>query len=320
MSNPKLRFGFREPEIDTNRPFVDGTVTVEGFDLEVSKFRGAEHVDAWDASFGGLMTTKGKDEHPYVSIPVFPNRKFRLAYIYVNASSKIETPKDLEGKRVALFAWDNTAGIWSRGALMDHYKVDLARVKWLLPGKEARSWGEGVSVEPLPLGPGPRDVGLNELLLRGEIDAVLTPNVLPAISRKDPRVRRLFIDYRKEEQSYFQATGIFPISHVVSLSKPFVDRHPNAPIALLEAFRRARDTAFDRIYGTDPEIVTISWAAAAMDDQRAIMGENYWSYNVKDNVRTLESMMEFAYRLGVTPVKLDYKSLFHAEAAAYPGL
>jgi hypothetical protein len=78
--------------------------------------------------------------------------------------------------------------------------------------------------------------------------------------------------------------------------------------------------AFDRIYGSDPEIVTISWAAAAMDDQRAVMGENYWAYNVRDNVRTLEAMMAFAHRLGITPNKLDYRSLFHAEAVTHPGL
>ena len=75
MSNPKLRLGFREPEIDTNRPFVDGTVKVEGFDLEISNFRGPQFIDAWDASFGGLMQTKGRGEHPYVSIPAFPNRR-----------------------------------------------------------------------------------------------------------------------------------------------------------------------------------------------------------------------------------------------------
>jgi hypothetical protein len=88
---------------------------------------------------------------------------------------------------------------------------------------------------------------------------------------------------------------------------------------LLEAYRRARDVAFDRIYGTDPEIVTISWAAAAIDDQRAAMGENYWPYNIKDNARTLESMMQFAQQLGVTSEKLDYMSHFHPGAAAHPG-
>ncbi len=318
MANPKLRLGFREPEVDTNRPFVDGTVTVDGFDLEISDYRGAEYIDAWDASFGGLMSTKGKGEHPYVSIPVFPNRKFRLAYLFVNSKSGIESPKDLEGKRVAVFAWDNTAGIWARGALMDHYKVDFSRIKWLLPD-DSRSWGPDISVESLSLGEGQRDAMLDELLLKGEIDAVMSPNVMPSVSRKDPRTRRLFPNYRDEEQAYFKATGIFPISHVVSLTQEFVDKYPDAPVALLEAYRRARDVAFDRIYGSDPEIVTVSWAAAAMDDQRAVMGENYWPYNIKDNTRTLESMMQYAHQLGITPEKLNYESFFDAKAFAHPG-
>lgn len=320
MANPKFRLGFREPDIDTNRPFTDGTVTIEGFDLECSDFRGPEHIDAWDASFGGLMTTKGKGEHPFVSIPAFPNRKFRLAYIFVGKDSGIEKPKDLEGKRVAIFAWDNTAAIWSRGALLNHYGVDFSSIKWFLPGPDARSWSADVSVEPLALGPGPKDEALDELLLRGDVDAVLGPNVLPSVSRRDPRIRRLFPDYRTEEQNYFTATGIFPISHVVSLNKEFVDKHPHAPVALLEAYRRARDVAFDRIYGSDPEIVTISWAAALMDEQRAVMGENYWAYNVEENARTLEAMMGFAHEFGVTPTKLDYESLFHPEAFALSGL
>lgn len=319
MANPKLRLGFREPEIDTNRPFVDGSVTVEGFDLEVSKFRGPEHIDAWDASFGGLMATKGKGKHPYISIPAFPNRKFRLAYIFVNSGAGIDTPKDLEGKRVVMFAWDNTAAIWSRAALANHYGVDFSRISWLVPGAQGNGWAPGITVEPLSLDPGPKDAALDELLVKGEVDAVLGPNVLPSVSRKDPRVRRLFPDYKTEEQNYFKATGIFPISHVVTLNEEFVDEHPNAPVALLEAYRRARDLAFDRIYGSDPEIVTISWASALMDEQRAVMGENYWAYNVENNVATLEAMMDSAHQFGVTPDRLDYKGLFHGEAAALPG-
>lgn len=319
MGNPKLRLGFREPEIDTNRPFVDGSVTVDGFDLEISNFKDPESIDAWDASFGGLMTTKGKGNHPYVSIPVFPNRKFRLAYIFVNADAGIETPKDLEGKRVAIFQWDNTAAIWSRGALINHYGVDQTKVKWFLPGEEARSWADGVDVTALPLQKGPKDAQLDQLLLEGKIDAVMGPNVLPSVTRKDARVRRLFPDFKTEEQNYFRSTGVFPISHVVTLTQEFVDRHPGAPVALLEAYRRARDVAFARIYGSDPEIVTVSWASAAMDEQRAVMGENYWNYNVKDNVATLEAMMNFAAQFGITQEKLRYEDLFSKEAASHPG-
>ena len=316
MPNPKLRLGFREPEIDTNRPFVDGTVKVEGFDLEISNFRGPEFIDAWDASFGGLMQTKAKGKHPYVSIPAFPNRKFRLAYIFVNSAAQIASPRDLEGKRVFV---SSTAGIWARGALLNYYKVDFTRIHWFMPGPEAKCWGPGIHVEALPKLSGPNDGALDTMLLEGELDAVIEPNVLPSISRRDRRVRRLFPDYKTEEQNYFKATGIFPISHMVTLTQEFVDRYPHAPVALLKAYRQVRDVAFNRIYGSDPEIVTISWASAMIDEQRAVMGENYWAYNVQDNVRTLEAMMAFSHQLGITPGKLDYESFLHPEAAALPG-
>lgn len=320
MTNPTLRLGFREPDIDTNRPFVDGTVKVEGFDLEISDFRGPEYIDAWDASFGGLMVTKGKGDHPFVSIPAYPNRKFRLAYIFVNSAAGIESPRDLEGKRVGLFAWWNTAGIWARGALEDHYGIDLTRISWFMPGPNAKSWAPDITVESLPKGSESNDELLDKLLVDGELDAVIGPNALASISRRDPRVHRLFPDFKSEEQAYFKATGIFPISHVVSLTQEFVDHHPDAPVALLKAYRQARDVAFDRIYGSDPEIVTISWASAMIDEQRAVMGDNYWPYSVEDNVTTLEAMMEYAYKFGITPRKLEYESFFHPEAAAYPGL
>lgn len=318
MANPILRLGLREPEVDTNRPFVDGTVRVEGFDLEVSDFHGPETIDAWDASFGGLMRTKGRGDHPYVSIPAYPNRKFRLAYIFVNSASGIEAPKDLEGKRVFV---SSTAGVWARGALANHYGVDLARVRWCMPGPEAASWAPGVKVEALAHISGPRDAqALDQMLLTGEVDAVIEPNVLPSVSRRDPRVRRLFRDYKTEEINYYRATGIFPISHVVTLKQEFVDQHPEAPVALLRAYRRARDAALDRLYGADPEVLITSWVAAAVDEQRAVMGEDYWSYNVRDNVRALEAMMTFAHQFGLTPARLDHESLFHPEAAALEGV
>lgn len=318
MANPKLRLGLREPEVDTNKPFVDGTVKVEGFDVETSDFRSPELIDAWDASFGGLMQTKGRGEHPYVSIPAYPNRKFRLAYIFVNTASGIETPKDLEGKRVFVSA---TAGVWARGALENHYHVDLARIRWCMPKSEARSWRADVSVEALPHIAGPLDAEpIDRMLLEREVDAVIEPNVLPSISRRDPRVRRLFRDYKTEEQNYFKATGIFPISHMVTLKQEFVDEHPDAPVALLRAYRQARDVAFDRLYGSDPEILITSWVAAAIDEQRAVMGENYWSYNIGDNVRSLEAMMEFAYQFGLTPEQLAFENFFHPDAAALPGV
>ncbi len=311
MSEPRLRLGFREPDVDTNMPFVDGSVKVDGFELEIVPFQGPESVDAWDASFRGMMRTKGRGEHPYVSIPAYPNRKFRLQYIFVNEAAKIESPKDLEDKRVWV---SSTAGIWARGALLNHYGVDFTRIRWVMPGTDGGSWGPGIEVTPMD-----RGVDFDAMLVAGELDAVIDPNVPPSVVRRDPRVRRLFRDWKSEEQGYYKATGIFPISHMATLNQAYVAKYPEAPVALLEAYRRARDVAFDRIEGSDPSILTISWASHLMAEQRALMGENYWSYNVEDNRRSLEAMMLYAHQLGVTPTKLDFMSFFHPAAAALAG-
>src|SRR5581483_3429778 len=105
----------------------------------------------------------------------------------------------------------------------------------------------------------------------------------------------LFPDFRSEEQRYFKATGIFPISHMVSLNRPFVEQHPDAPVALLRAYRKARDIALERVGGPEgPMYVSLPWAVAAQEEARTVMGDRYYAYNVVDNVTSLEAMMQFA--------------------------
>jgi 4,5-dihydroxyphthalate decarboxylase len=103
------------------------------------------------------------------------------------------------------------------------------------------------------------------------------------------------------------------------LKQSFVDKHPNAPVALLKAFRQSRDVAFDRLMGPDPQIIVYSWMAAAVAEQRELMGDNYWPYNVKDNVKALEAITQYGHEQGLSPTRIDYKTFFHPEAAAYQG-
>ncbi len=136
-------------------------------------------------------------------------------------------------------------------------------------------------------------------LWRGEIDAVIDPNV-PTVDhiRRDGRTRRLFREYKAEEQDYFRKTEIFPISHVVTLRQHFVDRHPGAPVALLKAFRRARDIAdvTDNASGLrSPGPDSVLGERIAMDEQRALMGDDYFAYDIAHNRTTLEAMMHYAH-------------------------
>jgi 4,5-dihydroxyphthalate decarboxylase len=315
MPSPKLRFYFREPTIDTNIPITDGTIKIEGFEWEFV-FR-EDDADAWDCGFAARLRAHATKE-PHISIPAFPNRKFRHAYIFVNSKAGIETAKDLEGKRVGIMQWDNTAGVWARGALQHYYGVDLKRIDWLSPRVRKDGVAEGFVIGKIDA-TGDPDTLLDNLLIEGKIDAVIGPNVLPSISARDPRTRRLFRDYRTEEQNYYRKTGIFPTSHIVTLKQAFVDKHANAPVALLKAFRASRDEAFNRLEGPDPQVIIYPWMAAAIAEQRELMGENYWSYNVADNRNELEAIAQYGFEQGLAPAKIDYMSFFHPEAAVLEG-
>jgi 4,5-dihydroxyphthalate decarboxylase len=318
MAQQKLRIGLAQHDI--NMPILDGTVKPEGFDLEMISGTddGAIHqllrddeVDVCEYGFAALLQDKANDL-PFDAIPVFPNRKFRLSYIYVNAAAGLTTAKDLEGKRVGIPGWANSCNVWARGALQHYYGVDLTKVQWFARRSGSEKLPPGISLEVLE-----RGKDLNDLLATGQLDAVIEPNVLPAIQEGDARVRRLFPDFKAEEQTYFQKTGIFPISHMLTFSRAYTEKNPDAPIALLKAFREARDEAYRRI--EEQQVISISWTGALLNEQRALMGENCWPYNVADNRHSLEAMTQYAYEHGMTPHQVPYESLFHAAAAAYPG-
>src|SRR5687767_7629 len=88
--------------------------------------------DASEMSFGKVISLMSQETPDIVALPVFLSRVFRHSAIYVK--SEIKTPKDLEGRRVGIPEWAQTAGIYVRGMLQHEYGVDLARIDWYQAG------------------------------------------------------------------------------------------------------------------------------------------------------------------------------------------
>ncbi|MNC96022.1 hypothetical protein D3C83_132830 [compost metagenome] len=78
--------------------------------------------------------------------------------------------------------------------------------------------------------------------------------------------------------------------------------------------------AIDNIQGADPQVLVLSWVSALLDEQRALMGDNYFAYNVADNKKPLGAMMQFAHEQGLTPKRVDYESLFSPAVARLEGV
>src|SRR5229473_530508 len=91
---------------DLNHALVDGErhrrMLRDGA-FDACEFSFANHLVLWSAGA------------PFQGIPVFPNRKFRHSYVFCNRRAAIREPCDLEGKRVGMRGWANTASLWVRG-------------------------------------------------------------------------------------------------------------------------------------------------------------------------------------------------------------
>lgn len=262
---------------------------------------------ASEMSFGKTVSLMARPSPDIVPIPVFPSRVFRHSAIYIREKSNIKEPKDLEGRRVGIPEWAQTAGIYVRGLLQHEYGVDLARVSWVQAGVHQPGRVEKVKLD-LPPGvritPAP-DKSLAQMLAGGELDAV--------ISARDPGGRRLFQDYVPLEEQYFRKTGIYPIMHVIVLRRDTYERDRWIAMNLFKAFEEAKRASMERLVEIGLSNVPLPWLAEHARRWRELAGENFWPYGIDANRRTLDAFLKYSFEQGVTPRLLQVEELFAPE-------
>src|SRR5262245_36185848 len=86
--------------------------------------------DACEMSSSEVFSRLAAGRNEMVALPVFPSRVFRHGFITVNRKA-VKTPKDLEGKRIGVPLYTQTAAVFIRGLLQDEYGVDLSGVHWV---------------------------------------------------------------------------------------------------------------------------------------------------------------------------------------------
>ena len=277
---------------------------IEEIFFRFTKFR---EWDASEMSFAKTLSLMSQPAPGIVPIPVFPSRVFRHSAIYIGEKSGIREPKDLEGRRVGIPEWAQTAGIYVRGLLQHEYGVDLARVHWHQAGVHQPGRIEKVELK-LPVGvriTPVLDKSLAQMLASGELDA--------AISARDPGGRRLFHDYVEMEEAYFRKTRIYPIMHVIVLRRDVYERDRWIAMNLLKAFEEAKRQSMQRLVDIGLSHVPMPWQAEHARRWREIAGEDFWPYGIEANRRTLEPFLQYAFEQGVTARKLQVEELFAPE-------
>jgi 4,5-dihydroxyphthalate decarboxylase len=257
------------------RALFDGSVRPEGIQLRCeSQFgdgldnTGARHrailggaIDGGECSTSSLILARMRGAS-LRGLPVFPARQFRHRCIFCPVTSTLSDPSELKGKRVIAHRYNATTAVWLRGLLQDEYGLSPEQMQWYVAEPDV---GEEAGNPP------PKSVTVNfiasprtrehaiELVENGAIDAALEPYGSLA---KNPKLRRLLKDHRREEADYFRRTQVIPVIHTLVLQEELAAKQPWILESLLSAFRKAR--ALEDKYMSEEEKGDARWLSEAI--------------------------------------------------------
>jgi len=297
------------------RALKEGQVEPDGIDLTVLtemdsttrhwRFIRNRDFDMAETSASSYVVAKDQGE-PVTALPVFLHRRFRHGFVFINTTKGIKTPKDLIGRKVGIKSFLVTAGHWMRGILEHEYGVPHKSLHYFAELDEDIEFETPADLKITRL---PHDKSVEKMLAEGELDAVIHSSIIKPLAAGDPRVGRLFPDYKAEETAYFKKTGIFPIMHVLGLKQEIVDRHPWVPINMFHAFQKAKAIAMARM--ANPRIVPLAWYREAWEEQEAILGPDPWEYGLTDrNRHTIETLAGYSHEQGLTKRRHSADDLF----------
>ena len=317
----KLDLSIAVGPYDRTRALIDGSVQIDGVnahcmtlspeEIFFRAFRQAEF-DICELSLSSFTVKTAQGNCPYVGVPTFVSRAFRHTSIWVR-TDRIKKPEDLKGKKVGLPEYQLTANVWARAILEDDHGVKPSDIHWIRAGIEDAGRPEKISIK-LPsnvkLEDGPPGKSSSQLLAEGAIDGFIAPRP-PSLPKNTPNVGWLFPDPTAAAKDYFKRTGIFPIMHLVGVRKTLAEQHPWLPGAVYKAFEQAKAKALEQLSDTSATKVTLPFVEERLKEARDLMGEDFWSYGLKANRKTLETFLRHHHAQGLSSREVKPEELFH---------
>jgi 4,5-dihydroxyphthalate decarboxylase len=306
---------------DQVRDLVSGQVKTVGAHLiamthEVEEiFYRSTRDRPWDIaemSMGKYVSLVGRGDSPFVALPVFLSRSFRHSGIFVRHDGPVDAPERLKGARIGIPEWTVTATVYQRALLQHEYGLSLSEISWVQGGTNAPG-----RIETLPVNVSTdisiraeRERSLSQLMLDGDLDAILVPHPPAAFVDGSGRIVQLFSDPQMVERAYFEKTGVFPIMHLVIIRRDVHEQLPWLAGNLLTAFTEAKDRSVARLHNYTAARVPMPWSVEHSRKVTDLFGGDPWPYGLEGNLRTLEHFCSYAAEQGLTQRLVDPSELF----------
>ena len=285
----------------------DGSVTVPGIQFEhveinpiIVAFRRmcrTLEFDVCEMAMTTYLTAKAYHK-PFTALPVFVLRQFHHAPIMYNVRSGVQSPKDLEGKKVGVRAYTVTGGVWSRGILATEYGVDLSKVTWVLADEEHvqeyhQSYPANVVYQA--------GANLAQMLAQGELAAAI------GVGRVDsPDIKPLIPNAREAEAAWYKKTGIYPINHTVVVKDALLQADPTLAPRLFNAFTQAKAAFLQRLRAG----AELSGEDQALAQRCSLVGDDPLPHGLAHNRKALEAVIAFAHAQKILPRTVRPEEVF----------
>jgi 4,5-dihydroxyphthalate decarboxylase len=245
---------------------------------------------------------------PFTALPVFLVRGFHHGAIVRGATTDLDSPKRLEGRRIGVSrGYTVTTGVWARGILQDEYGVDLSRVTWAPSGDEhVAEYRPPANVEPLDEGQ-----DLAELVAAGGLPAAV------GITADKPGLAPLIPDPEEAGFSALRDRGLYPINHVLVVKDELLAAHPDLAAELFAAYAESKDRYVGRLRAGQIERPTPT--DLMYKRVLEITGGDPLPYGIGPNRRMIEQLMEHAVTQRILPEPIPLDVLFPASTHGLAG-
>jgi 4,5-dihydroxyphthalate decarboxylase len=324
MTNLSLTLAIED--YDHVRDLMTGAIKPNGIDLTCLQFQVEEtffrfaNAYEWEVSelsLAKFCSLRSQENSPIVGIPVFISRMFRHSAFYIRSDGKIKTSADLKGGRIGVPEWTQTATVYARGWLHHEGGAKLNEVEWVQGGVNQpgrlemgkTQVPEGVTITPVS------DRSLSEMLLEGELDAVISARPPDVFLSGDGRLQRLMPNHREVELEYFQRTGVYPIMHTIAIKRDVYERNPWIAVNLMTAFELAKEKMVERMSDINVSRIPLPWLPDTYEKTKAEFFPDcdYWPYGIEGSRKTLEAFLAYCDEQGVTHRKMTPEDLFVPE-------
>jgi len=220
---------------------------------------------------------------PLVLLPIVVSSRFHHGSICYNSEFGDLSPKDLEGRSVAVRTYSQTTGVWVRGILKQEYGVDSDKITWVTSDESHLA----EHVDPknvVRAAPGGQP---DALLASGDVAAAV-PISLASKALYTPPYKTLIPDPKAAAEDWYARRRIVPINHLFCIRKSIVDEHPGAVVELLRMLRESKEIAA-------PDTVS---------------GVDMVPFGIEQNRRNLELVIQFAHEQHLIPRQFEVDELF----------